>query len=791
MLENLSPTARRCFDAATAQARRLKSASLENGHLLLGLAAEQKDLLDEVLKPFNANAEKLIAALDAHLQTGQQPAMVKLVVSEQVKATLRQGSVLAGGSPIVPAHLFMAAIETDPALRAFLEGQGLVIEPLTKALKTRVAAPAPATAAPAAGTPAATPSAASTAKTPALDRFGRDLTALARTGKLQPVLGREREMASMMEVLCRTTKRNPILVGEPGVGKTALVEGMAARINAGNVPGPLKNKRLVEISVSALSAGAGRMGEFEERMQGVLKDVRAAGNVILFIDEVHALLGAGGLYGLQDAATIIKPALARGEITCIGATTTADYQRYIEKDGALARRFQPVRVEEPNREITLAIMEKVRPTLEQHFNLAIPPALSAKVYELARQYLKNRFFPDKAVDLLERACARMLITTPAGADDAGANPPARRELTEDTVLSVLADITGIPLNRLGTAEMERYLHMEEALGRRVLGQEHAIEAVSNLLRIAKRRLDIDPVRPDGVFLFVGPPGVGKTELAKTVTAFLFGEDSADSRMIRLDMSEYTEPHTVARLIGSPPGYIGYEEEGQLTGKIMRQPFSVLLLDDIDKAHPNILNLFLQVFDDGRLTDAQGRTVYFSDCTVIMTSSLAGEMFFQRHIGFQAAAAAAAGPGQITISEEDVVSELRKHLPEDFLSRIDEIVLFQPLGPETVHAIAEQKLDVIVRRRLAREGITVDFAPEVVDHVVAKGFDPRFGARGLERTIQREVLEPLVEAMYHAEWADVRQIWVSAGEGHIRYERRDVEVDRSGTGDGTAENASRP
>ncbi|MCD6554607.1 MAG: ATP-dependent Clp protease ATP-binding subunit, partial [Anaerolineae bacterium] len=665
----------------------------------------------------------------------------RLKVTARLKAALQQSNALAQGGAVNPVHLLVALLEVDDDLVKLLNGLGVRTDELLIRLKSPPAKtseqPSPA--------PQVTPS-----KTPVLDKYARDLTALAREGKLYPVLGRERELAGMMEILCRQKKRNPILVGEPGTGKTALTEGLAQKVAAGEVPPPLQGKRIVELSISSLTAGAGVVGEFEKRLQAIVKEAQQAGNVIVFIDEVHALVGAGGMAGLQDAATILKPALARGEITCIGATTTHDYRKYVEKDGALARRFQPVRVDEPPREVTLEILESLRPRFEAHFGVTIPPTLLPTVYRLAGEYLKNRYFPDKAIDLLERGAARRML---AG----GENPV----LEEATLLSVLADITGIPLERLDASEMDRYLHMEEILRQRVIGQDEAVNTVASLLRLTKRRLDIDPARPDGVFLFVGPTGVGKTELAKAVTEFLFGDEE---RLIRLDMSEYSADFTVSRLTGSPPGYVGYSEGGQLTERVRSQPFCVILLDEIEKAHPAVLNLFLQVFDDGRLTDAQGRTVYFSDATVIMTSNLGSELWFKRRLGF--------GTAEIPVEqvEEAMLAELHKRLPPEFLARVDEIVVFHPLTESDVRQIVRQKLDSIVRARFQQQGIEVTFADAVIDLVVQRGFDARLGGRHLERTIQKEVLEPLAAETYRPEWADVSQVKVALQNGQIHFYR---------------------
>jgi len=477
MLEKLSPKSRRCFDAAKSEARRLQNTRLDTGHLLLGLLREQRSFVEEVLRPFNVEATQVADALESALGWGEIPSPPRLKVTARLKAALQQSNALAQGGAVNPVHLLVALLEVDDDLVKLLNGLGVRTDELLIRLKSPPAKtseqPSPA--------PQVTPS-----KTPVLDKYARDLTALAREGKLYPVLGRERELAGMMEILCRQKKRNPILVGEPGTGKTALTEGLAQKVAAGEVPPPLQGKRIVELSISSLTAGAGVVGEFEKRLQAIVKEAQQAGNVIVFIDEVHALVGAGGMAGLQDAATILKPALARGEITCIGATTTHDYRKYVEKDGALARRFQPVRVDEPPREVTLEILESLRPRFEAHFGVTIPPTLLPTVYRLAGEYLKNRYFPDKAIDLLERGAARRML---AG----GENPV----LEEATLLSVLADITGIPLERLDASEMDRYLHMEEILRQRVIGQDEAVNTVASLLRLTKRRLDIDPARPDG------------------------------------------------------------------------------------------------------------------------------------------------------------------------------------------------------------------------------------------------------------------------------------------------------
>ncbi|MCR4406791.1 MAG: ATP-dependent Clp protease ATP-binding subunit [Anaerolineae bacterium] len=750
MLEKFSPKSQRCFDTAKQEARRLQNSRLDTGHLFLGLLRAQPDFVEQVFRPFNVETAQVIAALEAALGRGETPSPPRLKVTDRLKAALQHSNALAKGGTVNPEHLFIALLEVDEDVVGLLNGLGVRTDELLAALRSAPAKTAEPSPIPTGPAPSTAEGPAPGCPTPVLDTYARDLTALAREGKLYPVLGRDRELADMIEILCRQKKRNPILVGEPGTGKTALAEGLAQKIVSGQVPPLFRDKRIAELSISSLTAGASMVGEFEKRLQAIVREVQQAGNVIVFIDEVHALVGAGGTPGLQDAATILKPALARGELICIGATTTHDYRKYVEKDGALARRFQPVRVDEPPREVTLDILESLRPRFEAHFGVTIPSGLLTKVYELAKQFLKNRYFPDKGIDLLERAAAREML---AG----GENPV----LDEATLLSVLSDITGIPLEQLDETEMDRYLRMEEILKQRVIGQDEAVNTVASLLRLTKRRLDIDPTRPDGVFLFIGPTGVGKMELAKAVTEFLFGDEE---RLIRLDMSEYSADFTVSRLIGSPPGYVGYTEGGQLTEQVYSQPFCVLLLDEIEKAHPAVLNLFLQVFDDGRLTDAQGRTVYFSDATVIMTSNLGNELWFKRRLGF--------GHEETPVEEveEAVLAELHKRLPSEFLARIDEIVVFHPLSDTDVRKIVRQKLDLIIRARFQQQGIEVTFTDDIIDFVVQHGFDARLGGRHLERTIQKEVLEPLAAETYKPEWAGVSQVQVTVQDGQIHFHR---------------------
>ncbi|MBU1880053.1 MAG: ATP-dependent Clp protease ATP-binding subunit, partial [Chloroflexi bacterium] len=632
MLERLSPAARTSFDTAKNQARTRKSEHLDTTYLMLGLLQTQKNLCREVFKVQDQDLDRLEKAL-LDLAPVRDEAPARLKVSPGVKDVLRESQNLAGDGAVQPTHLLTAILTADKTITDVLDKAGVSSAEALQALQERQVEPEPV--------PVESPRAS---MTPTLDQYGRDLTALAHEGKLSPIVGRERETMAMLEVLCRPQKNNPILVGQPGVGKTAIVEGLAQRLARDEVPPLMQGRRIVELSLSALVAGARAYGEFEARVQAIVKEVKAAGNVIIFVDEAHALIGAGGAPGVGDAATILKPALARGDLHCIAATTLHDYRKYIEKDGALARRFQPVRVEEPGQDMTLDILATLRPLLAEHFGVDIPAPLLVDVYELSRDYLRNRCFPDKAIDLLERAAARAMLQTPA-------DQP--RVVMRQHLLSVLAEITGLPLADAALDEAARYRELDRFLADRAVGQDEAAAAVSRVVRLAKLRLDLQPTRPDGVFAFVGPSDTSKNEMARALAEFLFGE--AD-RLIELDMAEFSEAHTVARLIGSPPGYVGYDEEGQLTGQVAARPFCVVLVHDVDKAHPAVLQLLAQICDDGRLTDGQGRTVSFSDATVILTTNLGVETD-RRAVGFT-------GVGPTGHTTDDVRSLLREHLSPD-------------------------------------------------------------------------------------------------------------------------------
>ncbi len=623
--------------------------------------------------------------------------------------------------------------------------------------------------------------------TPTLDQFGRDLNDLANEGKIDPVIGRSKEIDRIIQVLSRRTKNNPCLIGEPGVGKTAVAEGLAQKIAEGNVPEILKGKRIVTLDLASMLAGAKYRGEFEDRLKKVMEELRTSTNVILFIDELHTIVGAGAAEGAIDAANIIKPSLARGEMQVIGATTLDEYKKYIEKDAALERRFQPITVDEPNVEDTIKILKGLRDKYEAHHGVKITDKALEAAAELSARYITDRFLPDKAIDLIDEASSKVKIytvTAPPGLKDLEdkieklskekeaavstqdferaakirdeekqinqelkerkndwQNKDKEATVSEEEIANIVSDWTGVPVNKLQEEESEKLLNMEEILHNRVIGQEEAIKSISRAIRRARVGLK-DPKRPIGSFIFLGPTGVGKTELSKALAESMFGDEDA---MIRIDMSEYMEKHTVSRLIGSPPGYVGFDEGGQLTEKVRRKPYSVVLFDEIEKAHPDVFNVLLQILDDGRLTDAQGRTVDFKNTVVIMTSNVGAHTIRkQKTLGF------AVNENDLVKSEyekmkENVMGELRRTFRPEFLNRIDDIIVFHALEREHIGQIVDLMLKDL-RKRLKDLDIDLNITDKAKEYIADKGFDVQFGARPLKRAIQKMVEDQLSEKL---------------------------------------------
>jgi len=627
-----------------------------------------------------------------------------------------------------------------------------------------------------------------TQNTPTLNQFSRDLTQLALEGKVDPVIGREKEIERVIQILSRRTKNNPCLIGEPGVGKTAIVEGLAQKIVEGNVPELLKNKRVVTLDLSAMVAGSKFRGEFEERLKKAMDEVRKAGNVILFIDEMHTIIGAGAAEGAIDASNILKPALARGEIQVIGATTLDEYRKHVEKDAALERRFQPITVGEPTPEESILILKGLRDKYEAHHSVKITDEAIQAAVELSTKYITDRYLPDKAIDLIDEAASRVrlqMYTIPPHVKEheeklerlekekeeairlqeyekaakirdqviklreelekvrnSWTNDQQKKEkiVTENDIAYIVSSWTGIPVNKLTEDESERLLKLEEVLHKRVVGQEEAVKAVAKAIRRGRVGLK-DPKRPIGSFIFLGPTGVGKTELCRALAEALFGTEEA---MIRIDMSEYMEKFNVSKLIGSPPGYVGYEEGGQLTEKVRRRPYSVILFDEIEKAHPDVFNLLLQILDDGRLTDSQGRVVNFRNTVIIMTSNLGANLITNpKRLGFDVSE----DEKQRTYEtiKDNVMGELKKTFRPEFLNRIDEIIVFHPLDQEEIEKIVEIMLNNL-KERLNKNNFNVEYTKSLIEAIAKKGFDPLFGARPLKRAIQSMVEDKISEAI---------------------------------------------
>ncbi len=625
-------------------------------------------------------------------------------------------------------------------------------------------------------------------QTTTLNQFGEDLTKKAEEGKLDPIIGRQKEIERVLQILSRRTKNNPCLIGEPGVGKTAVVEGLAQKIVSGDVPEILKNKRVVTLDISGMVAGAKYRGDFEERIKKALNEVKKAGDVILFIDEIHTIVGAGAAEGAIDAANILKPLLARGEIQLVGATTLNEYRKYIEKDAALERRFSPVTVEEPSEKDTIQILKGIRDKYEAHHNVKITDEAINAAVKMSVRYVNDRFLPDKAIDLIDEAASRARLKTyvepenlkklqeqieekQKDKEEAVRNQKFEKaaklrdeeralkeklekeenkwknkktksltNITEDNIAEVISTWTGIPAKKITEDENERLRHLEDALHRRVVGQNEAVEAVSKAIRRGRVGLK-DPKRPIGSFLFLGPTGVGKTELSKALAESLFGDENA---MIRIDMSEYMEPHSVAKLIGSPPGYVGFEEGGQLTEKIRRKPYAVVLFDEIEKAHPDVMNMLLQILEDGRLTDSQGRVVNFKNTVIIMTSNLGARMITdKKSLGFSNKSEETDTKKQYEETKKEVMEVVKRELRPEFINRIDEIIVFHKLNEEEISQIIDILLDEVIKR-LKEQKLDVQFDKDVKALIESKGIDKNYGARPLRRTIQNLVEDKLAE-----------------------------------------------
>ena len=796
--DKFTERARRVLTLAQEEAQRFNHNYIGTEHLLLGLVREGDGVAAKVLGNLGVELGKVRSAVEFIIGRGDRAVLGEIGLTPRAKKVIELAVDEArrlNHHYIGTEHLLLGLVREGEGIAAgVLESLGVNLERV-RAETTRILSQSgPATAG--AGAGAAAGGSRSATRTPTIDELGFDLTAAARAGNLDPVIGRSKEIQRVVQILSRRTKNNPVLIGEPGVGKTAVVEGLAQHIASGDVPDTLQGKRLLTLDIGSLVAGTKYRGEFEERLKKVVKEVTGAGNCLLFIDELHMLVGAGAAEGAVDAANILKPSLARGELQTIGATTLDDYRKHIERDAALERRFQPVVVEEPTVAETVEILRGIKDRYEEHHKLAITDEAVVAAAEMSSRYISDRALPDKAIDLIDESASRVRIRrsyTPPSLKEATVGLESIRKEKEqainqqqyefaadlrdrelklveriselerdldqerdrdstDVIAEDIAEVvsmwTGIPLVQIATEESERLLHMEEDLHERIVGQEEPIVALAKAVRRARAGLK-DPRRPIGVFMFLGPTGVGKTELARALADFMFG---SDDNMVRLDMSEFMERHTVARLVGAPPGYVGYDDGGQLTDTVRRKSYCLILLDEIEKAHPEVFNMLLQVFDDGHLTDAKGRRVDFRNTIIIMTSNVGSDLIRREsNIGFS------------TVSDEDqtekqryermkdkVLQEMKRVFRPEFLNRVDTTLVFHPLSKTHIRSIVDMMLKD-VETRIKEKQVELEVTESARDWIGEKGYDPVFGARPLRRVIQERLEDSLSEALLRGDF----------------------------------------
>ncbi len=766
---------------AQDEAKRFGHSFVGTEHILLGLVREGEGIAAKVLLSLGVELDSVRSEVEKLIGKGDQRPVAQGVnytprAKKVIELAIEEGQNL-GHNYVGTEHLLLGLIREGEGIAAqVLNNMGADLQRARKSVLDLLGS---------SDEPLPAESGKATPQTPTVDQFGRELTRLAREGKLDPVIGRELEIERVIQILSRRTKNNPCLIGEPGVGKTAIAEGLAQRITEGKVPETLKNKRVVTLELAAVVAGTKYRGEFEERLRKLMDELRSAGNVIVFIDELHTLIGAGAAEGAIDASNILKPALARGELQAIGATTLDEYRKHIERDPALERRFQPITVGEPSKEESLEILKGLRDRYEAHHRVKISDEALDEAVRLSDRYITDRFLPDKAIDLIDEAASRVRLK-------AYTAPPDLKELEEkletlrnekeaavrsqefelaaklrdkeqqlketlqsqkkeweqrkvtdqssvgaDDIAHIVASWTGIPVKKLAEEETERLLNMEGILHQRVIGQEEAVKAVSRAIRRARAGLK-DPKRPIGSFIFLGPTGVGKTELARALAESLFGDEDA---MVRLDMSEYMEKHTTSRLVGAPPGYVGYDEGGQLTEKVRRKPYSVVLFDEIEKAHPEVFNVLLQVLEDGRLTDGKGRSVDFRNSVIIMTSNVGATHLKQSVLGFRSSA----DDKSYENMKNQIMDELKRTFRPEFINRIDEVIVFHPLAEEHLTEIVDLMLRELTTR-LGDYGLKMEITGAAKMLLAKKGYDPTYGARPLRRVIQKMIEDEISEKM---------------------------------------------
>ncbi len=812
MNSNFTDRVRKVLSMAREEATRLNHDYVGTEHILLGLIREGEGVAAAILTNLNVDLEELRGRTEERVEPGKSD-----MTADEVPYTTRAKKVLEFSvaearslkhSYVGTEHLLLGLLREEKGVAAqVLEEAGVSID-LARQETIRLLGGELSSME--GGTQSSKPS-EKKSKTPALDHFCRDLTDLAREGELDPTIGREKEIERVIEVLSRRKKNNPVLIGEPGVGKTAIVEGLAQRITSGDIVHSLRDHRVLSLDMAAVIAGTKYRGQFEERLKAVINEIKQAKNIILFIDELHTLVGAGAAEGAIDASNMLKPALARGELQCVGASTLNEYRKYIEKDGALERRFQPVIVDPPTIEETIAILKGLRPRYSEHHSVDIPDGVIDAAARLSDRYITDRFLPDKAIDVIDEACARVHLASQvpppellaleeqvqeiiARKDQAikaqdyetaaklrdterelkstikrkkleweRGNPAERPTLSPEDVAFIVSRWTGVPVVRLREEETERLLHMEDELHKHIVGQNAAIEAISKAIRRTRAGLK-DPRRPIGSFIFSGPTGVGKTELARALARFLFADPNA---LIRIDMSEYMEKFTVSRLLGAPPGYVGYEDSGYLTKEVRRKPYSVVLLDEIEKAHPDVFNILLQILDEGHITDNYGRKIDFKNTVVIMTSNIgARRITGVQSLGFQKPTADA----RVTQIEEAVKDEINKTFNPEFLNRIDETIVFHPLTREHIKAI----VDILFRDVIARledRGLKLVLTDEAKEFLAEKGYDEKFGARPLRRAIQRYLEDPFSEELLQGRFAPGDEVVIDVHNERLKFHVR--------------------
>lgn len=808
MFDRFTESAQKTILLSQEEAKKLHHNYVGTEHLLLGLLAEGEGVAAVALNEMGIDLEKVRNEIIKAIGKGSYDADI-MGFTPRTKRIFELGFAAArslGHNYVGTEHILLGLIEEGEGVAVIvLKKLGVNIEDLKQNILNMISGNQPKTS---------SPKQDGSKSTPNLDKYGIDLTQLSIEGKIDPVIGRSKEIERVVQILSRRTKNNPVFIGEPGVGKTAIAEGLAQKIVEGQVPEIIAGKRIVTLDLPSMVAGAKYRGEFEDRLKSVMKELKDDGNVILFIDELHTIVGAGAAEGAMDASNILKPVLARGELQVVGATTIDEYRKYIEKDSALERRFQPIMVEEPSVEDTIKILEGLRDRYEAHHRVEISDEAIKAATELSSRYITDRFLPDKAIDLIDEAASMVRIKSYVAPDrlkeleekleelskekeeaintqnyekaakvrdmEKNTKEDLEREeglwtkekqssnmvVTYEEIAQIVSNWTGVPVSKMTAEESEQLLNLEETLHKKVIGQEQAVKSISNAVRRARVGLK-DPEKPVGTFIFVGPTGVGKTYLAKSLSETLFGDEDA---MIRIDMSEYMEKHSVSKLVGSPPGYIGYDEGGQLTEAVRRKPYSVVLLDEIEKAHPDVFNILLQILDDGRLTDSKGRTVDFKNTVIIMTSNVGAELIRKQNVlGFSVIEEE---KEEYEKMKETILDELKRSFRPEFLNRVDETIVFHSLEEDDVKEIVKIMVEDL-QKRMEKLDVNIKITDKIIDYISEQGFDPVYGARPLERTITKMIEDQLAEEILRGNVSKDDNIIIDIKDNELVFNREPI------------------